>query len=255
MENKFLASGYKTSELQKSKEKALQLDRDDILANHRSRTTRESDENILTFVINHDPTMVKTLRDFLESKKDLLERITGDTKIMISERRSPNTASLLFAKSSFSSTPQTLNNDQRCNARGCLLCDNLLTDNTVNINGLKVKLVFTLNCKSSNCVYLAICRHCTDRPEFYFGQTTTAVHTRFNGHRGCFKVDNLKFNDSALSHHIYTKHIDNFNDKLRNFDIGIVRMCSADLLNRLEDYFIYSSKADVISLNRYKVLN
>ena len=176
---------------------------------------------------------------------------------MISERRSPNTASLLFAKSSFSSTPQTLNNDQRCNARGCLLCDNLLTDNmnTVNINGLKVKLVFTLNCKSSNCVYLAICRHCTDRPEFYFGQTTTAVHTRFNGHRGCFKVDNLKFNDSALSHHIYTKHIDNFNDKLRNFDIGSVRMCSADLLNRLEDYFIYSSKADVISLNRYKVLN
>ena len=70
--------------------------------------------------------MVKTLRDFLESKKDLLERIIGDRKIMISERRSPNTASLLFAKSSFSSTPQTLNNDQRCNARGCILCDNLL---------------------------------------------------------------------------------------------------------------------------------
>ena len=66
-----------------------------------------------------------TLRNFLESRKDLLERIIGDRKIMISERRSPNTASLLFAKSGFSSTPQTLNSDQRCNARGCLLCDNL----------------------------------------------------------------------------------------------------------------------------------
>ena len=63
-----------------------------------------------------------------------------------------------------------------------------------------------------------------------------------------------KFNDSAFSHHIYTKHLENFDSKLLNFKIGIVRSCSAVLLNRLEDYFIYSSKADIISLNRYKVV-
>ena len=145
--------------------------------------------------------------------------------------------------------------DERCNARGCLLCDNLITVNNVNINGLKVKLDFTLNCKSSNCVYLAICRHCSDRKEFYFGQTTTALHTRFNGHRACFKLDNFKYNDSALSDHVYNKHLDNFQDKLKNFDIGIVKMCSADSLSRLEDFYIYSSKADLVSLNRYKVRN
>ena len=199
--------------------------------------------------------MAKTLRTFLESRKDELKQIIGDRKIMISERRGPNTASLLFAKSGFSSSRLTLNSDQRCNARGCLLCDNLLTDKNVNINGLNVKLDFTLNCKASCCIYLAICRHCTDRSEFYIGQTTTPMHIRFNGHRSGFKLDNFKFNDSALSHHVYNKHIDNFHDKLFNFDVGIIRMCSADLLNRLEDYYIYSSKADIISLNRYKVVN
>ena len=174
---------------------------------------------------------------------------------MISERRSPNTASLLFAKSGFSSPQSAPRNDQRCNARGCLLCDNLTSRKFVNINDLKIKFDFNLDCKSTNCIYVAICRSCTDRTEFYIGQTTTAVHTRFNGHRSCFKVDNLKFNDSALSHYIYHKHVEHFPDKLRNFDIGIIRMCSADLLNRLEDYFIYSTKADIISLNRYKVVN
>ena len=92
---------------------------------------------------------------------------------------------------------------------------------------IKVKLDFTSDCKSSNCIYLAVCRHCPTR-EFYFGQTTNALHLRFNGHRSCFKTGNLKFNDSALSYHVYT--------------------------SLLEDYFIYSTKADTISLNRYKVM-
>ena len=134
-----------------------------------------------------------------------------------------------------------------------MLCDNLMSDKFVNINGLKVKLDFTLDCKSKNCIYVALCRLCNDKA-FYFGQTTTPLHIRFNGHRGCFKTNNLKFNDSALSHHIYTKHLENFDSKLLNYKIGIVRTCSAVLLNRLEDYFIYSSKADIISLNRYKVV-
>ena len=114
--------------------------------------------------------------------------------------------------------------------------------------------IFTLNCKSSNCVYLAVCRQCPNR-EFYFGQTTNALHLRFNGHRSCFKTENLKFNDSALSYHVYASHLENFGEKLLNYRIGIIKTCSANLLNRLEDYFIFSTKADTISLNRYKVMS
>ena len=113
MENKFLASGYEATELHTCKEKALQLNREEILANHRNGVSTRDDESIITFVINHDPSMVKTLRKFFESKKELLERIIGDQRIMISERRSPNTASLQFAKSGFSSPKQTLNDNQR----------------------------------------------------------------------------------------------------------------------------------------------
>ena len=254
MEKKFIDSGYSSTELQESKERALALDRDEILANHRSSTTDEAnEEDILTFVINHDPAMASVIRRFLDSRKEILHQLIGERKIIISERRGPNTASLLFAKSGFSSQSVTPKENQRSNARGCLLCDNLMNDKFVNTNGLKVKLDFTLNCKSKNCIYVALCRYCNDKA-FYFGQTTTPLHIRFNGHRGCFKTNNFKFNDSALSHHIYTKHLENFDSKLLNFKIGIVRSCSAVLLNRLEDYFIYSSKADIISLNRYKVV-
>ena len=62
MENKFLASGYEASELQTCKEKALRLNRDEILANHRNGVPTRNDENLITCVINHDPSMVKTLR-------------------------------------------------------------------------------------------------------------------------------------------------------------------------------------------------
>ena len=91
--------------------------------------------------------------------------------------------------------------------------------------------------------------------EFYFGQTATAAHLRFNGHRNCFKIENCKYDLSALSHHIFYNHPEHFPEKLKNFKFGIVRNCGPKTLNRLEDYYIYITKADTISLNRYKVMN
>jgi hypothetical protein len=99
------------------------------------------------------------------------------------------------------------------------------------ILGERWNLDFTLSCKSKNYIYVALCRHCNDKA-FYFGQTTTPLHIRFNGHRGCFKINNSKFNDSAISHHIYTKHLENFHSKLLKLKIGIVQSCSAVLINR-----------------------
>ena len=96
MEKKFIDSGFSQAELQESKARALALDRDEILANHRSSTTAEATEEdllILTFVINHDPAMASVIRRFLDSRKELLHRLIGDRKIIISEQRGPNTAS------------------------------------------------------------------------------------------------------------------------------------------------------------------
>jgi hypothetical protein len=54
-----------------------------ITDNHRNRATQEADDYII-FVINHDPNMVKTLKNFFGSTKDQLVRIIEDYKILIS---------------------------------------------------------------------------------------------------------------------------------------------------------------------------
>ena len=120
------------------------------------------------------------------------------------------------------------------------------------LNNIPVKLDFPLNCMSENCIYVAMCKFCNC--EFYLGKTVNMVRTRFNGHRGCFKLENCKYTDSALSMHIYDVHLDKFGDKLNNFNMGIVKGVKPTSLNRMEDFYIYTTKADTVSLNRYKVI-
>jgi len=86
---------------------------------------------------------------------------------------------------------------------------------------------------------------------FYFGRTLWTVRTRFNGHRSKFSLNS--YDKSALSFHTYDKHYDKFPDKLNNYEIGIVKMASPNALERLEDYYIFQTRADSIGLNRYKV--
>ncbi len=74
------------------------------------------------------------------------------------------------------------------------------------MNGQEVILDPALNCKSKNVIYIAQCSICVadkdQKEDTYFGQTTTAVSVRFNGHRSKFKVDNkLSYTKSALSQH------------------------------------------------------
>ena len=102
-------------------------------------------------------------------------------------------------------------------------------------------------------MYIAVCKYCVC--EFYIGQTINPAHIRFNGHRSCFKLNNFKYEQSALSQHIFDQHPDNFDQKLFNYNFGILKSCSPKDLNRLEDFYVYITKADAISLNRYKVLS
>jgi len=73
-----------------------------------------------------------------------------------------------------------------------------------------------------------------------------------NGHRKCFN-DILKFEGSALSDHVFHKHLEHFDDKLNNFKLGIVKEVSPRLLDRTEDFYVYSTRAETQSLNRIKV--
>ena len=78
-----------------------------------------------------------------------------------------------------------------------------------------------------------------------------SLMSRCNGHRDKFKEDN--YEQSALSLHIMDKHPDSFNKKLDCFDFGVVKKSCPKNLNRCEDYYIFTTNADTVGLNRYKV--
>ena len=183
MFEKFHRSGYDVEELNRCKQKALDLNRDEILANHSHRNDglqKLDKDKLITFVINHDPTMATHLKTFFIENSDLLKRIIGNQKIIISERKSPNMASLTFAKTSFSLEIKARNLDQKCGTKKCLTCPLMNLPTQLTLNKVPVKLDFSLNCMDENCIYVAICKIC--KFEFYLGKTFNMARTRFCGH-------------------------------------------------------------------------
>ena len=53
--------------------------------------------------------------------------------------------------------------------------------------------------------------------------------------------------------HILEMHSEKLDDKLCNFDIGIILKCNRDNLNMHEDIYIEKFNARIIGLNRSKV--
>ena len=77
-----------------------------------------------------------------------------------------------------------------------------------------------------------------------------------NGHREKFCFN--KFDESALSKHIYVDHPEKVGncpaDGLSNFNISIIETANASNLDHRESFYIWSTEADIRHLNRYKVM-
>ena len=96
-----------------------------------------------------------------------------------------------------------------------------------------------------------LCQNCEDpSTNFYLGQTVNACRQRANGHRACFNKE--KHKKSALSAHTFADHKTHSDMKLNNYSLGIVKSTSAVNLDRLEDFYVDYTNAE-LSLNRYKV--
>ena len=177
-----------------------------------------------------------------------------EIKIIVAERRNPNTGSLLFAKSSFANELSEQKCTQKCSSRGCLTCGVMEVDRCIVVNGIKIKLDYSLNCATDCVIYVYLCKHCEDpcKDGFYFGQTVNCMRERANGHRACF--DEHSYMKSALAFHIWDKHRDHFQNKLENFRGGVIKKVLPANLDRAEDYFVHATRADTMGLNRYKVL-
>ena len=60
------------------------------------------------------------------------------------------------------------------------------------------------------------------------------------------------YKQSALSFHIFEDHPDHVAFKLNNFSLGIITSTSPQSLDRLEDFYVEWTDAE-LSLNRHKV--
>ena len=102
---KFLDSGYGKDELFAAKDEALCVDRVTVIKSANttlvSPNLQSSDESI-TFVINHDRIGSSQIRNIVRDNQEMINYLFGrEIKAIAAERRNPNTASLLFAKSGF----------------------------------------------------------------------------------------------------------------------------------------------------------
>ena len=95
-------------------------------------------------------------------------------KIVVAERRSPNTASLLFAKSGFAGEQFEVGDSQKCKGDRCFTCKNIGIEKSLVLDDFPVKLDFRLDSNSQNVIYLYICKHCPDTKKFILVKLTTA---------------------------------------------------------------------------------
>ena len=259
MSQKLANSGYKSDEIVIAQEKATKLNRGAIL-NQSSPTTGQNAEKQLIFTVNRNQILSTKVKEILRNHQEDINKLLGvPTKLIVAERRNANTASLLFAKSSFSKELVTPKASQKCGRSTCMLCDKksdiMKLPDTVTLwknhprYEVTLSLDFRCNCLSDNIMYLYICKWCDNNESFYVGQSVNTCKKRAYGHRSKFNVNDYKL--SALSYHIFRDHPEKVVGKLKNYELGILKETSPRELDRLEDYYIDLTHAK-LSLNRYK---
>ena len=115
------------------------------------------------------------------------------------------------------------------------------------LDSFKCKVDFDLECKSNNVIYVARCYlwYLGNSIQFHFGQTCNRFHVRLNGHRACFKTDNLAFEKSALSMCNMIDHPSQFGDKFSYFNFGNIKQVASRNRDRAEDFFIFNCRSDI----------
>jgi hypothetical protein len=178
-----------------------------------SRTTESKKQDSLDFSVQHsrDNNELKKLIHDLEPD---IKRLCGDIRIIFATRKHPSIGNRIaknrqLAKQQHPVTPKKTS--LKCYGPGCKTCPVLYDFNTrISVNGLELQLDRFLTWKDKHIIYVAQCQLCSQedgREVTYFGQTLTPFHTRLNGHRNKFVIDDRALCEhSALSMHSYPEH-------------------------------------------------
>ena len=226
------------------------------------------DQESVVCVVNyfHEINQLKSiLRDVDEDIKHL---VGEDVNIMVAARRCTTIRDKVVKNKLFiNDTDKPTSTFKPCKSKKCLTCPIYFSEGNVIVNtvNLNISNKNKFNCKTSNCIYLAICKICEAKgcsDIAYVGQTTQALHKRMNTHRTGFvkpvpgarppvKTGKHKYEESALSLHAFQSHPDKFN--LSHFKVTVLCQVGPLALDRQESFYIEKLRTNTRGLNRMVV--
>ena len=245
------------SDLMKSghKKTALTTIRENALLRHTTPKPVKREDNAVVCVVDYfnELNQLKTL--LREMDDDLKHLVGDDVNIMVAARRCPTIRDRVVKNKQFITTDNTVSDTLiPCSSKRCMTCPIYLSVGSVIINSIEFVISKKFNCKTENCIYLAICNICKERgcgDNAYVGQTTQPLHKRMNGHRSCFVRSGVQMEKSALSLHAHQEHLDNFS--LKNFSVTVLCQASPQALDRQESFYIEKFRTNTRGLNRMVV--
>lgn len=143
-----------------------------VLRNPRRSSNNRNNDGKLAFVVTHNPrnrnilTDAKRLYPILEQSKNM-KKLLQSEDIISSQRQAPNLKHIL-TKARFT-MQEEIPSVKKCGDPRCGTCAYIEEGNTILLkSGMEIRANSSMNCKSENVIYCAICPTCK---EFYIGQT------------------------------------------------------------------------------------
>ena len=181
--------GYSSKLVDKQFNKALAIDRNDILK-PRVRVKNK----VFPLVLDYNPRLpdisniISSNIHFLESSP-ILKTIFPGKSIMPAYRRTKNLKDILAPSKFKPKCTVEKAGCYKCTAKRCDLCSNFLMESDIfssTATGKIYKIKEQLSCTSSNIIYIAQCIKCSLQ---YVGSTSTQFKVRFRNHKSAMKTN------------------------------------------------------------------
>ena len=176
-------NGYNANLINRQFRRAIQKDRNDLLARVNGRTSSDRTPLIVTYHphLNKLRNITRDLQHIFD-EDPILSCIFPEPPIL-AFRQPPNLKNMLVrSRLSFVGEDDLRGSIQPCGHARCKTCPIICRDVSIKRNNVNFDIRGNYDCKSSNVVYLIRCKHgCSSA--WYIGETKTALTTRMNGHR------------------------------------------------------------------------
>ena len=203
MADRLKTKKYPTKLIKGAINRAMSLNRDDIIKTKVKINSDNVNENKVFFIHTHNNAIINPsiqIKDLITTINQLLPTSAKKFTLLNATRRSPNLRNLLM----FSQKKTYL--VKRC-YKGCVFCSYLHEGPSLTLKtGVILKPNANFTCCSRNLVYIIVGNRCK---EFYIGETGDMIKNRFAVHRSQGKPD-AQFVPVKADQHLRTCDRDNY---------------------------------------------